>query len=128
MNHVAHPLTPADIIIFSPKVTKFCYINKYRYRLHFSTSFLILVAFLECLKICLINLIIILMMSAKMASPGRIEITVFWNKGYVVRVSVDEVTNRILSRDSNYFVDVFMWPNFRNCSISMREVIATSIL
>ena len=68
------------------------------------------------------------MMSAKMAAPGLLEITVFWNKRYDVRVSVDEVTNIILSHDSNYFVDVLMLPNFGNCSISMREVIATSIL
>ena len=33
-----------------------------------------------------------------------------------------------LSRKSNYFVDVFMSPKFRNSSISLREVIITSIL
>ena len=32
-----------------------------------------------------------------------------------------------LSRDSNYIVDVLMWPKFGNCSISMRQVITTSI-
>ena len=53
----------------------------------------------------------ILMMSAKMATPGLLKITVFWNKGYDVIISVDDVTNKILSRDSNYIVDVFMWPN-----------------
>ena len=68
------------------------------------------------------------MMSAKMATPGFLKITVFWNKGYDVIISVDDVTNKILSRDSNYIVDVFMWPKFGNCSISMREVITTSVL
>ena len=68
------------------------------------------------------------MMSAKMATPGLLKITVFWNKGYDVIISVDDVTNKILSRDSNYIVDVFMWPKFGNCSISMREVITNSIL
>ena len=68
------------------------------------------------------------MMSAKMATPGLLKITVFWNKGYDVIISVDDVTNKIVSRDSSYIVDVFMWPNFDNSSISMREVIATSIL
>ena len=70
----------------------------------------------------------ILMMSAKMATPGLLKITVFWNKDYDVIISVDEVTNKILSRDSNYIVDVLMWPKFGNCSISMREVITSSIL
>ena len=70
----------------------------------------------------------ILMMSAKMATPGLLKITVFWNKGYDVIISVDDVTNKILSRDSNYIVDVFMWPKFGNSSISKREVIIISIL
>ena len=68
------------------------------------------------------------MMSAKMATPGLLKIMVFWNKGYDVIIPVDEVTNKILSRDSNYIVDAFIWPKFGNCSISMREVITNSIL
>ena len=68
------------------------------------------------------------MMSAKMATLGLLKITVFWNKGYDVIISVNDVTNKILSRDSNYIVDVFIWPKFGNCSISMRNVITTSIL
>ena len=68
------------------------------------------------------------MMSAKMATPGLLKITIFWNKGYDVINSVDDVNNKILSRDSNYIVDVFMWPKFGNSSISMKEVITTSIL
>ena len=68
------------------------------------------------------------MMSAKRATPGSFKIKVFWNKDYDVLISVDDVTSKILSRDSNYIVDVFMWPKFGNCSISMREVITISIL
>ena len=68
------------------------------------------------------------MMSAKMATPGLLKITVFWNKGYDVIIPVDDVTNKILSRDSNYIVDVFMQPKLCNSSISRREVITTSIL
>ena len=68
------------------------------------------------------------MISSKMATPGLLKITIFWNKDYDVIISVDDVTNKILSRDSNYIVDLFMWPKFGNCSISMREVITTSIL
>ena len=68
------------------------------------------------------------MMSAKMATPGLLKIMEFWNKGYDVIISVDDINNKILWHDSNYIVDVFMWPKFGNCSISMREVITTSIL
>ena len=37
MNHVTHPLSSADISIFSPEISKFCYIKKCRYRFHFNT-------------------------------------------------------------------------------------------
>ena len=67
------------------------------------------------------------MMSAKMATPGLFKIIISSKKGYVI-ISVADVTNKFLSRDSNYIVDVFMWPKFGNCSISMREVITTLIL
>ena len=33
----------------------------------------------------------------------------FWNKDYGVITSVHDVTNKILSRDSNYIVDVITW-------------------
>ena len=68
------------------------------------------------------------MMSAKMATPDLLKTTVFWNNGYEVITPVHDVTNKILSRDSNYIVDVVMWPKFGNSSISMREVIITSIV
>ena len=50
------------------------------------------------------------MMSAKMDTPGLLKITVFWNKGYDVIISVDDINNKILWHNSNYIVDVFMWP------------------
>ena len=68
------------------------------------------------------------MMSAKIATPGFLKITVFWNKGYDVIMPVDDVINQILLRNSSYIVNVFMWPKFGNSSISMSEVITTSIL
>ena len=37
MNHMTHLLSSAEINNFSPKISKFCYIEKYRYRLHFDT-------------------------------------------------------------------------------------------
>ena len=67
-------------------------------------------------------------MSAKMATPDLLKIKVFWNKGYDVIICVHHVTRKILSGDSDYIVDVVMWPKFGNSSISMREVIITSIL
>ena len=73
-------------------------------------------------------MVTILMMSAKMATLGLLKIKVFWNKGYDVIISVHDVTNKILSRDSNYIVDVVMWPKFGNSSIFMKEVIIMSIL
>ena len=68
------------------------------------------------------------MISAKMATPDLLKITVFWNKSYDVKIVVVDVTKKKLSRDSNYIVDVFIWPKFGNSSISLREVITTSIL
>ena len=73
-------------------------------------------------------MVAILIIPAKMATLDLLKIKVFWNKGYDVIISVHDVTNKILSRDSNYIVDVVMWPKFGNSSISMREVIITSIL
>ena len=128
MNQVTHLLASADISIFSPKISKICYIKKYRYRLHFHLQFLILLSFIESLKIVLINMVTVLRMSAEMATPGLPKIKVYWNKGYHVIISVYDVTNKILLRDSNHIVDVVMWPQFGNSTISMREVIVTSIL
>ena len=67
-------------------------------------------------------------MPAKLAILGLLEIKVFWNKGYDAIISVLDAINKILSRDSNYVLDVVIWPKFGNSSISMREVIVTSIL
>ena len=67
-------------------------------------------------------------MSAKIATSSLLKIKVFWNKGYDVMIYVNDVTNKILSCDSNYIVNVVMWPKFGHCSISMREVIIILIL
>ena len=61
MNHVTH------------KISKFCYIKKYRYRLHFDTQFLVILTFLESLKIVLVKMVTILMVSAKMVTPGLLK-------------------------------------------------------
>ena len=45
-----------------------------------------------------------------------------------VIISVHYISNKILSHDSNYIVDVAMRPKFGNSSISVRKVIIISIL
>ena len=130
INHVTHPLRSAEISIFSTAISKFSYIKKYRYRLHFDTWLLTLLTFFEpfLIKIFLITMLRILMMSAKMATLGLLKIKVFWKKHNDVIISVYDITNKTLSRDSSYFVNLVMWPRFGNSSTSMREVISTSIL
>ena len=59
-------------------------------------------------------MVTILMMSAKMATPGLPKIKVFWNKGSDVIISGNAVTNKILSCDSNHIVDMLMWLKFGN--------------
>ena len=77
MNHVTHPLSSAVISNFSPEIIKFCSIKKYIHRLHLDTKFLILLTFLESLKIASIRKVKTLMMSAKMATPDLLKIKLF---------------------------------------------------
>ena len=58
-------------------------------------------------------------MSAKMATLVLLKIKVFWNKGYDIITSVHDVTNNILAGESNYIVDVIMWPKFGNSITSI---------
>ena len=74
MNRVTHPLSSAGISSFSLEINKFCYIKKYMYRLHFDTKILLLLTFLESSKVVLIEKIKVLMMSARMATPGLLKI------------------------------------------------------
>ena len=76
MNHVTHPLSSADISIFYQKSANFA-IPRNTDRFHLDTYFLTLLTFLESLKIFLINMVKILMMSAKMATPGLLKIKIF---------------------------------------------------
>ena len=80
MNHVTYSLCSADISIFSLEISKICYTKKYRYRLYFDTLVLILLTFIESLKIFLKNLVLILIMWAKIAMPGFLKTKVFWKK------------------------------------------------
>ena len=68
-------------------------------------------------------------MSGKLATPiGFLKIKISHNKGYDVKILGYDISNKILSRDSNYILDVFMWPKFGKSNISVREVVITSIL
>ena len=64
---------------------------------------------MKILKVVLINIIAILMKSAKLATPHLLKMTVYWNKGYDVIISAHDIIKKIFSRDSNYIVNVVMW-------------------
>ena len=66
-----------------------------------------------------------ILMSAKMANPGLLKKRFFLKKGYDLIIFVHDITNKILSRDSNYNVNVVMCLKFGNSSISIREVTIT---
>ena len=61
------------------------------------------------------------MASAKTATLGLLKVKIFRNKGY-------GITNKMLSLDSYYIVNVVMRSKFDNYSVSMREVIINSVL
>ena len=73
-------------------------------------------------------MIAVLIMSAKLATLGLLKIKVTSNKSFDVIIFVLNVTNKILSRYSDYIVDVVILPKFGNSSIFMTEVIITLIL
>ena len=54
-----------------------------------------------------------------------LKIKIFWDKRYDVTYNV---TNKILSCESNYIAYMVMWLKFVNSSVSMKEVISTSFL
>ena len=72
-------------------------------------------------------MVTILMMSAKMVTLGLLKIKLIWNNCYDVIIFVYGVINNILPCDSNDILYGIIWPKFGNSSISMREVIVTSI-
>ena len=52
------------------------------------------------------------MMSAKLVTVGLLKRKIFWNKGYDVITPVHDITNKVLSVNSNYIVDMVMWSKF----------------
>ena len=73
-------------------------------------------------------MVAILMISAKLTTPGILKLEVFWNRDYDITISVHDTNKKISSYDSSYIVNLVIWPKFGNSSISMREVIISSIL
>ena len=53
-------------------------------------------------------MVTILIMSAKLAAPGPLKIKIFQSKDYNIIITGYDVTSKILSRDSNYIVQVVM--------------------
>ena len=51
------------------------------------------------------------------------KIKLFRNKSYDVKTSDHDATNKILSRGSNYIIDVAIWPKIGKYNILMRKVI-----
>ena len=111
MNHVTHPMSSVDISIFSLEMSSFCYIKKYRYRLHFNTKFLILLFyfFFWVLKSWFKK------HSCNFDDVSKIDsssIKIFWKKDYDVIIFFHDPTNKIASRDSSEsicIIDVVMW-------------------
>ena len=63
---------------------------------------------LESLRVALISVVAILIMSAKFATLGLLKINVFWKKYFDVIISAHNVTNKNLSCNTNYIVDMVM--------------------
>ena len=57
-------------------------------------------------------------MSAKIATPGFLKTAVFWNESYGLIIPAYDVSNKVLSCDSNYTVNVVMWSKFGDSGIS----------
>ena len=110
MNHVTHLLNSAEIKNFSPEISNFCCIKKYRCRLH-NLEFFELFLSLNVDDV------------SKVGCLGFLKKKGFWKKWYDGIISVQDFTNRFLSGDLTYT----LWAKCGNSNICMREVIITSI-
>ena len=72
-NHVRHPLSSA---IFHQKLTFFLY-RQIKMKIHFNILYAVLLTIIKFLKVALIDLIAILMLSAKLAIPDLLKLTAF---------------------------------------------------
>ena len=71
-----HSLSSDAVSNFSPEIEKFCYIEKDK-KMRFNTFFLILLTFIESLKVVVIGMIATLMMSAKLVTPDLHEMKMY---------------------------------------------------
>ena len=96
--------------------------------MHFNTKFIIILNLSAFSKVFFPNMGAILMLSAKLTTLGVLKRKILLNKIDNFLISIFHVTNKDLSRGSNYIVDMAMWLKFANFSISMREGAMNSIL
>ena len=111
INHVSHQ--KLAIFVISSDTYKNCIV------IHFFNFFL---TFIDSSWVVL-TMTAILMLSAKWTTPGFFELKVFWNNGYELILSVQDVTSKILLYYSDYTE-----AKFGNSSISTRETIITSFV
>ena len=73
---------------------------------------------------------VILIILAKLATPGLLEIKVFWNIGYDVIIPVHDIPKKtqMTSRDSNYVKEVVIWTKFGKSNVSEGKFTTTSFL
>ena len=69
----------------------------------------------------------VLMISGNTATLGLLKISLFRNKDYDLIIS-NHWGKKSLANDSNYIVDLSMWPKFLNSSIFKGEVVTVSTL
>ena len=125
---MTHPLRSTDISIFHWKSETFVISRNTDIDTILIHNFYFFNTFFESLEVDLKNMVAISMISAKLATPGILKIEVFRNRNYDVTISVHDTTKKLSSYDSNYIVNLIVWPKFGNSIISMREVIITSTL
>ena len=82
--------------------------------------------FIEGLKVSLISYCNFNDVS-ELATAGLFKIKVFVSKGYDFKISVYDVTNKILSCDTNSIVDAFTWPMFGTVVFLWEKFFITSI-
>ena len=95
MNHLTHPKSPAEISNFSLEISKFGYIKQYMYRLHFDRKYLILLTFLEALKIVLIKKSQFRWCQQKWLAQAFLKELYFEKKGYDAIIYVMPILNRV---------------------------------
>ena len=67
-------------------------------------------------------MVAILMTSAKFATLELLKIIFFWNSGYGAIISFHEVTNKLLSHESNYVVDMVSDQSFVTLAFPLEKL------